>query len=368
MLWTIKTICIAGCCVLAGMLEFSSSARGDDSVPEVAFVGVAHIHTPDFVGRISKRHDVKVKYVWDEDPQLAKQYAEQLKVPVAQSVEQILSNPQIKAVIICSQTNQHLKLVTAAAKAKKDIYAEKPLGMGAEDAYAMAKAIREAGVKFQTGYFMRGEPALQFLKEQVEKGNFGTITRIRGVNTHNGALGGWFDHEYRWMADPKQAGIGGYGDLGTHSLDLMLWLMDQPVTKVTATTSMGTNRYGCDELGEGILQFKGGAIGTLGAGWDDVSADPVSLEIAGTQGQAAIVNGRLYFQSSKVKGSSMRRPVADLPAQQPHPFELFLDAVTGKSEKLIGADEAAYRCAVMDALYQAAKESKWADVQQPPAQ
>ena len=97
------------------------------------------------------------------------------------------------------------------AKAKKQIYAEKQLGMGTKDAYAMAQAVQDAGLLFQTGYFMRGDPTLMFLKQQVQSGAFGKITRIRGSNCHSGALGGWFDGEWRWMADPKQSGVGGFG-------------------------------------------------------------------------------------------------------------------------------------------------------------
>ena len=48
--------------------------------------------------------------------------------------------------IICSETNRHQELVVAAAKAKKHMFVEKPLGMGAKDSYAMAKAITKAGV------------------------------------------------------------------------------------------------------------------------------------------------------------------------------------------------------------------------------
>ncbi|HEX4792678.1 MAG TPA: Gfo/Idh/MocA family oxidoreductase [Humisphaera sp.] len=353
-------------CGISILLFVTGQARAADEVTQVALVGSAHIHTPDFAARLIKRTDVKVKSVWDRDPALAAQYAKQLNAAVVSDVNVIWNDPTIKAVIICSQTNQHLELVTAAARAKKQIYAEKPLGMGAADAYAMARAIDDAGLLFQTGYFMRGDPKLQFLKEQMQKGAFGKITRIRGSNAHNGALAGWFDKEYRWMADPKQSGVGGYGDLGTHALDLMLWLMNEPVVRVTATTSPGTARYeNCDELGEGILIFKGGTIGTLAAGWDDV-ANPVTLEIAGTEGHAVIMNDQLYFQTKKVAGATGKEPWKDLPQKQAHPFDLFLDAVVGKGTAgIIGADEAAYRAAVMDALYQGAKGQKWADVQQP---
>ncbi|MDB5173822.1 MAG: putative oxidoreductase [Phycisphaerales bacterium] len=352
---------------LAFTMLFTVPARGAEGSPtEIALVGCAHIHTPDFVNRLKKRQDVKVVSVWDHDAERAKRNAQELGAVVAEDLNQIWADKRIKAVIICSETVRHLELVTAAAKAKKQIYAEKPIGIGAKDAYAMSDAIADNGVLFQTGYFMRGDPKLQFLKEQIAKGAFGKITRIRGCNAHEGALGGWFDKDWRWMADPKRSGVGAFGDLGTHSLDLMLWLMDRPVKRVTAATSMGTARYeNCDELGEGILVFEDGTIGTLAAGWDDLS-NPVSLEIAGTEGHATIMNGQLFFQSKNVEGADGKHPWTKLPAGQAHPFDRFLDAITGKPDvTLITAHEAAYRSAVMDALYEGAKNQKWADVQQP---
>lgn len=339
-----------------------------DQAPQVALVGCAHIHTPHFIEILKRRAgDIKVKCVWDAaNPELARQDAAKLGVPVEDDVEKIWSDPEIKGVIICSETNRHEPLVLAAARARKNVYAEKPLGMGAKDAYAMAKALDDAGVLFQTGYFMRADPKLLFLKQAVENRAFGTITRIRGSNCHEGALRGWFDHEWQWMADPKQAGVGAYGDLGTHSLDLILWLVNQPVARATATTSNGTSRYpGCDELGEGVFVFENGTIATLAAGWDDV-ANPVSLEICGTEGHAVIMNDKLYFKSQHVPGADGRQPWTQLPPPLSEPLDRFIDAITGKKDvPLVTADEAAYRCAVMEALYQGAREQSWAKPQQP---
>jgi predicted dehydrogenase len=227
-------------------LAFSRRADADEpsaqAAPvQVALVGCAHIHTPGFIEILKQRKDIKVKCVWDRDPAKTKSRAADLGVPVVDDVAVIWADPQIKAVVICSETDQHEALVTAAARAHKHMYAEKPLGMGGKDALAMARAINEAGVLFQTGYFMRGDKNLQFIKQQIDHGTFGKITRIRGSNCHGGALGGWFDDEYRWMANPKVAGVGAYGDLGTHSLDILIWLMGD-VSRVTATVSAGTPR------------------------------------------------------------------------------------------------------------------------------
>lgn len=335
----------------------------------IAFLGVAHIHTGEFVGFVKKRRDdVTVKYVYDADPAKAAKRAKELGAEVA-DVAKVLADPAVKAVVICSETDRHKELVVAAAKAKKAIYAEKPLGMAAADAYEMAAAIDAAGVPFTTGYFMRSDPKLQFLKTQVKAGAFGTITRIRGTNSHNGALGGWFDRgDAKWMADPKRAGVGAYGDMGAHSLDVLLWLMDEPVERVTAVTNNGTARYpGCDEVGEGMLVFKSGAIGTLAGGWDDVSS-PVTLEIAGTAGHATIMADKLYFKSDKVAGSKDDKPLtAGLPPRLPIPIVRWLDTLEGKAAApLITADEAAYESAVMDGLYKASASKAWEPVQAKP--
>ena len=222
----------------------------------VALVGCAHIHTPGFVKRLQARTDVTVKYVWDHQPERAAKQAEALGSRTIAEVGAVWTDPQIDGVIICSETDRHEPLVLAAAAASKHIFAEKPLGLGAIDAYRMAAAIKKAGVLFQTGYFQRGNPLHLFLREQIGTARSAQITRIRHTNCHAGSLKGWFDTEWRWMADPAQAGVGGFGDLGTHSLDIMLWLMGG-VTDVTASIKAVTGRYGdCDETGEGADQLR----------------------------------------------------------------------------------------------------------------
>ena len=325
----------------------------------VAFVGCAHIHTPGFIQLVNSRPEIQCKSVWDHDAARAAKRAAEMGAQVAPDTAAIYADPEIEAVIVCTETNLHELVVLPAAAAKKHLFIEKPLGFGAADAAKMADAIESAGVIYQTGYFMRGDANYIFLKQQIEAGAFGKITRVRGSNCHNGALGRWFDTEWRWMTDPKQAGVGAFGDLGTHSLDILLWLMGD-VTQVTAQIDNGTGAYeGCDETGEGLLRFASGAIGTLAAAWDDV-ANPVSLLISGTEGHATVLNGQLYFQSSHVPNADGKSPWTDLPASKPAGFEAFLDAISGKKDvALVGVREAAYRNSVMEALYEGARAGTW---------
>ena len=327
----------------------------------VALISAAHIHTPNFIKLMNARDDIAVTAVWDDNSERGQKAAADLGATFRSDIEAIWSDDSIEAVIICSETNKHEALVLAAVNANKHIFVEKPLGFESEDAYKMAEAINTSDKIFQTGFFMRGWPFHIFLKEQITKGNFGKLTRIRHSNCHEGSLKRWFDTDWRWMADPSIAGCGAFGDLGSHSLDVMLWMMgdDSEVEEVTATMDIVTNNYeGCDEFGEALLKFKNGTVGSIVAGWLDI-ARPFRLQISGTEGHAIVMGDDLYFQSEHVEGSSLENIWTDLPEQKPHAFTLFLDALTGQNVTLISADECAYQNAVMEAIYKANETRTW---------
>jgi predicted dehydrogenase len=325
----------------------------------LALVGAAHSHTPGFVRRVQARKDVTVKYVWDHDAARAEKNARQLGAKIVNDLQEIWSDPAVDGVAIYAETNRHYDLVLAAAKARKHMLVEKPLCGDASKGREMAAAIEKAGVLFNTGYAMRGQPAHQFLKEQIAQGNLGKITRIRGSTCHSASLGHWLDKEWRWMTDRSVAEVGAFGDLGTHTLDILMWLLGD-VESVTADMKPVTGQYGdLDECGEALLRFKSGAIGTLAAAWVDV-ANPVTLEIAGTEGHATIINGQLYYQSSHVAGADGKQPWTKLPKALPHSIDLFIDAVGGQTGvPLVTPREAAARVSVMQAMYEGAQQHAW---------
>ena len=348
--------------------------RGDALAAEgripLAFVGCAHIHTPSFVNLLKGREDVAVKYVWDHQRVRAEKRAGELGAPVIDDLSKVWSDPEVKGVVICSETNRHPALVKSAARANKHLFVEKPLGITARESVAMAEEITKAGVLFTTGYFMRTDPKHLFLREQVARGAFGKITRVSAWNCHSGSLGGWFDEKpndtpnsWRWMADVEQAGVGGFGDLGTHSLDILMWLFGE-VESVSADIRVVTERYGpqTDETGQALMKFANGAMGTLTAGWLDL-ANPVTLMISGTEGHATIVNDKLYFRSNKVSGAKGEEPWTDLPQAPRAPLHQFVDAVAGKpGQPLVTPKEAAARVVVMEAMYRSAKAGRWQKV------
>ncbi|HYW24651.1 MAG TPA: Gfo/Idh/MocA family oxidoreductase [Terriglobales bacterium] len=328
----------------------------------LAFLGCAHIHTDRYVRLIGQRADVTTAWVWDHDGERASRYAAATGAAPAPGPSTVLADPQVDGVVVCAETVRQRDLVLAAVRAGKHIFVEKPFGLAASDADEMAAAVDAAGITFQAGYFHRGHPANRFLHGEIERGHLGRLTRARVSMTHAGALEGWFDGDWRWMADREQAGFGGFGDMALHAVDVLLWLLagERRLCRVTASVSAVSGRYEpCDEYGEGLLVFDDGVMATVAAGWASVG-NPVTLELCGTEGHAHVVNDRLYYRSRHVEGASGREAWQDLPDALPHAFDLFCDALAGRSDvELVGAREAAARSAVARALDQAARDGAW---------
>lgn len=328
-----------------------------------AFLGVAHIHTPDFIARLNKRADeVSVKAVFDRDAARGQKRAADLPgAAFTSEFQSILADPEISAVVVCAETLFHRELVTAAARAGKHIFCEKPLGLGKADADAMAEAIKAAGVTFQTGFASRSTPVAQFVKREVNTGHLGRITRAHYYGGHSAALGGWFDTDWRWLADPKLAGGGAMLDLGAHPLDLIVdtyWPTQGDVVDVAATLGSGVARYGdIDEWGTALLTFASGAAITLDASWVDPKFGS-PLEVFGTDGQIQVIDGQARYFSKHVAGAD-GSPATDLPPAAPHAFELFWDKLLGKelAVPLVTVEQAATGSALMERIYQAAGRS-----------
>src|ERR687894_18298 len=95
------------------------------SASQVALVGGAHIHTPNFVKRLQARDDVKVAAVWDHDAGRARRYADTFGVEPS-DLDAIWGNDEIAAAIVCAETERHEDLVLAATAARKHLFVEKP--------------------------------------------------------------------------------------------------------------------------------------------------------------------------------------------------------------------------------------------------
>jgi len=341
-----------------GSKLFAGQAKSNSIT--LAMVGGAHIHAPDFANRMSRTDNVHTKYVWDPNPDTARARQEVTGGEIAESPEIIYSDPGVDGVIITSQTKLHTDLVLPAVNAGKHVFIEKPVGMNGAEAEEIATAINNAGVIFQTGYFMRSSGVNQKVRSLVQNGDLGDITRLRLSNVHSGVIGGWFDTDWRWMTEPEEAGVGAFGDLGSHVFDLLLWFMEGDNPKAcTGYIDSVIGRYpNSDEYGEGMVTFESGAVATVAAGWVD-HANPNQIEISGTKGHLRVTNGNLYLQIPEMDLEASE-PYTDLPESWKHPVEIFFDAVAGTNQApLISANEAAEVNQLVTQIYRAHERRQW---------
>ncbi len=349
-----------------GAWTAATSAAAEKPRITLALLGAAHIHTPMFLQVLRSRDDVNIVRVWDHDAARAERWAKQCDARPAKSVQEVLDDQDVAGVVVLSETLLHAELAIAAAKAKKHLFVEKPLAVGAADAAQIAEAVEQSGVLFTIGYYLRTIPKYIFIKENLEKGHFGKIVRAHCAVSNDCVLQGAFDTDFQWTTDRKWGALGGFADLGTHALDALMWMLGD-VESVAAEIRTVTNRYpNCDETGQAMLRFASGAAGTIAAGWVEPD-NPVTFSIVGTEGHAVIFNDRLYLRTKKVPGADGARPWGKLPPGPDHPLLQFVRAVSGEKDlPLVPVREAAARVKVMEAMYRAARERKWIAVKEPP--
>jgi predicted dehydrogenase len=222
----------------------------------------------------------------------------------------VLADPEVDVVSICAPNMLHREIGVAAARAGKPFWIEKPVGRDAAETAEVAMAAQEAGVVTSIGYNYRHVPAVEQVRELIAAGELGRITNVRAVffNSYasepNGALS--------WRFRRDEAGSGALGDLLSHVIDLVQYVV-APITEVTSLLStvhtqrpilpMGSADHFAvienGELGEvenddyaaALVRFAGaraaGAVGTLEA--SRVSVGPqcgLGFEIYGTDGSA----------------------------------------------------------------------------------
>ena len=225
---------------------------------------------------------------------------------------EVLADPDVDVVSICAPTGLHREIGVAAAEAGKPFWIEKPVGRDAKEAADVAAAASESGVVTSVGFNYRHAPAVERVRELVAHGDLGRITNVRSVfftgyaSEPKGAL------SWRFIRD--LAGSGALGDLLSHVIDLVQYLLG-PISEVSALTStvyterpilpMGSGTHFAviedgemgtvenDDYVAALVRFApdsraAGAVGTLEASRIIVGPQcGLGFEIYGTEGSAS---------------------------------------------------------------------------------
>ena len=206
------------------------------------------------------------------------------------SLNDFLHTPGLDAVYIATPNHLHRPLTEAAAYAGKHILCEKPMATNTSDADAMVRACRDAGVQYGTAFDQRFQARHRRLKELVASGALGTITACR-IHYACWTPGDWVpptqDSHDNWRVDPARAGGGAFIDLAPHGLDLLQWMLGEPIVEVGCLLQRRVFDYPVDDGGALIGRFEGGALLTMNVAYNCPDVFPRrTLEIIGTKAMA----------------------------------------------------------------------------------
>jgi predicted dehydrogenase len=148
---------------------------------------------------------------------------------------EVAADPRVQAVSITAPNFLHREIGVAMAEAGKHIWIEKPVGLTAEDARAVADAAVRTGVRSAVGFNYRNAPAVETARALIASGEIGTVTHVRvrlfsDYAAHpQGAL--------TWRYERERGGSGVLGDLASHGADLARFLLGD-IASLTADTAI----------------------------------------------------------------------------------------------------------------------------------
>lgn len=282
--------------IIIAVKEFQKEMKYRHKERGFAMIGIGIIgcgkiaqarHLPEY----EANPNTQIRGLFDFTPERAQQLAQRYGATAYATVDELLADPSIDAVSICTANADHATSTIKALKAGKHVLCEKPMAMSIEDCERMVEAARAAGKKLMIDQNQRLAKAHVRAKELLDAGEIGRVISFRTTFAHGGpetwsvtpGTGSWF-------FDIKRAGMGAMGDLGVHKTDLIQWLLGQRVVKTTACLATLDKRLPdgspatVDDNAFCIYQMSDGVVGTMTASWTNYGPEDNSTVIYGTKG------------------------------------------------------------------------------------
>ena len=278
--------------------------------------------------------------------------------------DEMLANPDIHVLSICSYPYDHARQVIAAAKAGKHLIIEKPLCLSLKDLRAMQKAIQQAKVKTCVCFECRYSSHFLTTKAVIDEGLLGKL-HYGEVDYYHG-IGPWYG-QFRWNTR-KDAGGSSLLTAGCHALDALLLCMGGEVVEVTSYDTKSQSKifapYEYTTTSVTILKFKNGSIGKCAAVVDCLQPYYFHTHLVGSEG--SLLDNKFHsakLQTNKHAWSTLAMKLLDSGDVSDHPyltqFETFFAALDkGKEMPLTSFADAARSHEVIFAADRSAQTGK----------
>jgi 1,5-anhydro-D-fructose reductase (1,5-anhydro-D-mannitol-forming) len=294
--------------------------------------------------------------IWRRNAAKAQDNARELSIPqVFPSAEALCASPDIDAVFVTSPDSLHCAHSLLALEHGKHVLCEKPLAMNLAEAERMLAAARSANLRFGAAQNFRYNASSARVREWIQAGRIGKPFLAHCQFTFDAKTSA-----RQWIYEPSLALGGPIGDIGSHCIDLLRFLLDDQVTQV-ATVAEHDAASGPLEAGAAIsLAFKRGTFAAVTVSFR--GAYRTAFEISGETGQIIAEDG--LSSERPVRVTLLRNgrieAVEEIPNEGSYSRMLdgFSTWVQGGAEYLSPGQDAVEMQRVLDAAYASAKQGE----------
>ncbi|RXZ81187.1 gfo/Idh/MocA family oxidoreductase [Paenibacillaceae bacterium] len=296
---------------------------------------------------------------------------------VYENYHDLLQDPSIEVVHVCTPNDSHAEIAIAALEAGKHVMCEKPMAKTAADARKMLEVAKRTGKKLSIGYQNRFRADSRYLKQACQSGELGEVYYAKAHAIRRRAVPTW-----GVFLDEEKQGGGPLIDIGTHALDLALWMMDNYKPKAVlgrtyhklSQNENAANAWGpwdpakftVEDSAFAMITMENGASIVLESSWalNSLDIDEAKVSLSGTKAGADMKDGlrfngehnsRLYVNKVELNSGG----VAFYEGSSEDPAELearaWIDSVINDTDLVVTAEQALVVSEILEAIYESAR-------------
>ncbi|PAV31235.1 oxidoreductase [Virgibacillus profundi] len=350
---------------------------------KVAIIGCGGIANGKHFPSLKKIEQVELVAFCDIDLEKAQAAAEAYGTAgavVYEDYKQLLKDTAIDVVHVCTPNVSHAEISIAAMEAGKHVMCEKPMAKTSEEAKLMVDAAERTGKKLTIGYNNRFRQDSQYLHNVCERGDLGEVYFAKAHAIRRRAVPTW-----GVFLDEEKQGGGPLIDIGTHALDLTLWMMDNYKPKVVlgstyhklgkkkdAANAWGPwdpEKFTVEDSAFGFITMENGATITLESSWalNSLDVDEAKCSLSGTEGGADMKDGlringenfgKLYTTNVELGAGGVAFYDGKEESDSDLEARLWIESILNDTEPTVKPREALVVTQILDAIYESAKTGK----------
>ncbi|TCN01218.1 putative dehydrogenase [Paenibacillus sp. BK033] len=347
---------------------------------KVGIIGCGGIANGKHLPALSKNKNVEIVAFCDVVVERAEEASQKYGAEgskVYADYRELIADPSIDVVHVLTPNDSHSFITIDSLEAGKHVMCEKPMAKTAAEARAMLDAAKRTGKKLTIGYNNRFRPDSQVLKKICEQGELGEIYYARAHAIRRRAVPTW-----GVFLDEEKQGGGPLIDIGTHALDLTLWMMDnyKPVSvtgsvfhklgsKENAANAWGPwdpAKFTVEDSAVGFIKMENGATITLEASWalNTLDIDEAKCTLCGTEGGADMKNGlringeensRLFVKEIDLSAGGVA--FYDGASERDIDVECaaWINSILNDTDLVVKAEQALVVTEILEAIYESAR-------------